>query len=160
MPPPGARQPPIIAGHCSNLGQVSANERALLRDRALPASLGSWMRGPRRAYDPHLAACAARPPSLSRLVWVGSTPPFTGRGQVGKCPRLSSDRSCRRPMGVYSPPPGGGLSGEFTPIQLRLGALLGVGLVPWGRSVREARVGLGRRLSAQHHTPVICSRYA
>ena len=117
------------------------------------------MRNLRRAYDPHLAVCHAHQPFSLHLAWVGSTPPFVGRGQVGKCPRLSSDRSCRRPMGVYSPPLGGGLSGESTPIQLRLGALLGVGLVPWGRFVCGARVGLERRLSAQHHMSVICLRY-
>ena len=36
------------------------------------------MRGSRRAYDPHLAACATRPPFVSCVVRAGSTPPLVG----------------------------------------------------------------------------------
>jgi hypothetical protein len=67
------------------------------------------MRGLRRAYDPHLAACLWHQLLSSRLVWAwGSPPPF----RAGLSEELTSPSgSCLgRPLGMYPPFTGGAKS--------------------------------------------------
>jgi hypothetical protein len=104
-----ALQPTDFVGHHSDVDQVCAVERSLLCDRALLACLGFWMRGLRRAYDPHLAVRHWRQLFSSRLVWVWGSPPPYRAGLSGEL--TSPSGSCFGcPMGTYPPFTGGAKS--------------------------------------------------
>jgi hypothetical protein len=100
------------------------------------------MRGLRRAYDPHLAACRWRQLLSSRLVWAWGSPPPFGVGLSGELTPPSG--SCfGRPMGMY-PPFTGGLSRELHACPASAGNILGCGLrVSGGGATLGARAGLG-----------------